>query len=374
MRDAIKSLVVLGCMAAVWCASAAGAQTSGVTVVIDTSEAEAVLQAVQNPLLTNEQAMAIAKLPGSQGLIRKALSYDRPASDALFARALVAAAHHEADFDDSSQFHFNAVRDDAAQTTKVLAAFNDATKQLLTQAKARIAMFTPAYLHGTVTGHLVVGGAAYGFAFSGEPAMYLDLEHVKSATLATTILEHELFHSVQMLAMLQHPTPAEVKACVEHMPHGTDIEGIDLALSMEGTASFVGDLLALPEQGMDEATSKEREDFAQIVTERKRHITQLELAVHGLATNAAVTWQDVYAAGFNGDQPFYGIGYVMAKAIARAQGDAAIAGLIDQSGAVFVLRYVNLSSYGKDSATPALGKETVLWARQIASCEKAATP
>lgn len=100
-------------------------QTGGVSVVIDTSEATAVLQALRNPQLTTDQALEIARLPGSQGLIRKALSYDRPASDALFARALVAAAHQESAFEDTSEFHFNAVRNDAAQTARILAMLGD---------------------------------------------------------------------------------------------------------------------------------------------------------------------------------------------------------------------------------------------------------
>ncbi len=344
------------------------AQTGRVSVVIDTSEAQSVLQAVQDPRLTNEQALAIAKLPGSQGIIRKALSYDRPASDALFARALVAAAHHDADFKDSSRFRFDVARNNAAQISDVLGSFSDPKLQLFAKIKTRVSMFTPAGLDGTVTGHLVLGGTAYGFAFGGEPAMYLDLEHVLSATLASKIFEHELFHAIQILAKSRHQPSQEANTCLARKQDAKGIEDLLNALSMEGTASYVGDLLALPEHDLDEPTTKERADFAHIIDQRERHITQLELSVHGFATRAAVTWQQVYAAGFYGDQPFYGIGYVMSKAIVQEQGNVAIADLISQSGAAFVLRYVNLNSYGKSSDVPALGKETVLWAKQIASC------
>ena len=342
-------------------------QTGGVSVVIDTSEATAVLQALRNPWLTNDQALEIARLPGSQGLIRKAISYDRPASDALFARALAAAAHQEPAFKDTSEFHFNAVRNDAAQTSRVLAMLGDPKLHLLADIKARVAMFTPANLSGTVTGHLVLGGAAYGFAL-GEPGMYLDLEHVQSATLAPAIFKHELFHSVQILAKSRNPPSKQMTSCLTNKPHAKDIELLLNALSMEGTASYVGDLLALPAEGLDGPTTKERADFAQIVDQRKQHITQLELSVHGLATNAAVTWQEVYAAGFNGDQSFYGIGYVMAKAMAQQQGNGAIAEVISQTGVDFVLRYAKLTGYGKNNDVPALGQETVAWAEQIAAC------
>lgn len=134
--------------------------------------------------------------------------------------------------------------------------------------------------------------------------MYLDLEHVRTATLASTIFEHELFHSVQMLARLRHPAPPQQSACLAKIPRAEGIEELLSALSAEGTASLVGDLLALPEQSLDEPTRKQRADCKEIVDGRIRYITDLELSVHGLATDAAVSWQDVYAAGFNGNQPF----------------------------------------------------------------------
>lgn len=81
-------------------------RADNVAVEIDLSAAKAVLNAVGNRDLTTEQALEVAELPGNQGLIRKAQSYGLTADDALFAQALVAAAHHDAGYQDKSKFRF----------------------------------------------------------------------------------------------------------------------------------------------------------------------------------------------------------------------------------------------------------------------------
>ena len=359
-----------------WCALLCGLavfatspalHASNVTVAIDIAEARGVLDAVRNPQLTLEEGLKVAQLPGSQGLIRKALSYGRPADNTSFAKALVAAAHHDPTFSDPSKFRFDVIRDHATQTERVLVALSDPKLHLVADVESRIALFTPNNLAGTVTGHLVVGGTSYGFAF-GDPQFYLDLDFVPSAVLASTIMKHELFHAIQSLAQSAHKPSTQVLACIAQKNSTQRVEDLFSSLSKEGTASYVGDLLALPAQGTDEPTAKERAEFAGSVDLINLRITQMELSVHGLATNASVTPEEVYAAGFYGDQVFYALGYVMARAIAKEQGDTAISALISESGAEFVMRYVHLKNYGKSDEAPALDHETVLLAQQITAC------
>ncbi len=137
---------------------------------------------------------------------------------------------------------------------------------------------------------------------------------------------------------------------------------------MEGTASYVGDILALPERGADETLTRERARFARNVGLVSRSVTQLELSVHGLDTGAAVSPDEVYALGFYGDEVMYSLGYVMARAIAKEQGDAAIGALIGQPGVMFVERYVRLKGYGKSDEMPTLKPGTVQWADRISAC------
>lgn len=338
---------------------------SNIIVQINDESARAVLQAVQDPNLTMQAALDVARLSGSHGLIRKAQSYGRPGTEQLFAKALVAAAHYDTAYQDPSRFRFDEVRDHAAATAQALTALQDPAFHRLATAETRIAEFTPPELSGKVTGYLVVGGTSGGFAF-GEPEFFLNLQMFPSAVLATTIMEHELFHAVQGLAMAAHKIPAAAEACVHRQSGGTDISNLFRSLEMEGTAALVGDELVLPTSGADAPTVAERADFAKNVDLVKLHVTQLELAVHGLATAVSVSPEEVYAANFYGYQELYGLGYVMARAIAEQGGPAAIQQVIGEPAAYFVLRYTRLPGYG--DTLPALGHETTTTGKSIAAC------
>lgn len=352
--------------------SAASAQALSVSV--DATTARAVLAAVRDPELTPDRAQAVAALPGSQGLIRKARGYGRPASDTTFVRALVAAAHGDTAAPDPSQFRFGPVRARAAQTTAVLDRLDNAALGLVGQVKARIARFTPPGLAGAVTGRLIVGGTSGGFSFGG-PEFFLNVDRYPSATLASAMMQHELYHAVQALARNAYDARTSATAaaarteCLARVPHARELSLLFNALQAEGTASLVGDLLALP-AGVDSTTDAERVRVARNVGMVGRSVTQLELSVHGLTTGADVGYGDVYALGFYGDEVLYALGYVMAREIAREEGDGAVADLIGRPGAVFVARYVRLKGYGKSDAAPALRSETVRSAKQLAACDE----
>jgi hypothetical protein len=369
-RVAFGRKLVLRWWRLAWMALFLGAPSTAaenVVVSIDVTAATAVLAAVRNPSLSTDEALQVAKLPGNQGLIRKAKSYGRTANDQLFAQALVAAAHHDTAYLDVSKFRFDDVRDHAKATYEALARLNDPKLHLLDAVKARIAAFTPTALTGRVTGYLIVGGTSGGFAF-GDPQFFLNLDRFPSPVLASTIMEHELYHAVQALIRTAHsPGPGQVQ-CVAAIPHGSDVDAFFASLSAEGTASYVGDVLALPERDSDEATAKERARVARNVGMVDRSIVQLELSVHGLTSGAAVTAEEVYGLGFYGDEVLYALGYVMARAIAQEQGNGAIGNLAGLSGAAFIQRYASLKGYGKSDAVPALKPETLLWAQKLSQC------
>jgi hypothetical protein len=358
---------VWGAIAGVTLLFASVAQAENVTVSIDVSAATAVLGAVRNAQLTTGEALIIARLPGNQGLIRKAKSYGRTATDDLFAKALLAAAHRDSAFVDISRFRFDDVRDHAALTEQALAGLGDARLHLVDTVKKRIVTFTPATLTGRITGYLVVGGTSGGFAF-GDPQFYLNLEQFPSALLASTIMSHELFHAVQALAQsARKPSPEQGK-CIAGTAHAGEVADFLGSLSAEGTASYVGDVLSIPEHGADDPSLKERARFARNLGLVNRSVTQLELSIHGLTTGAEVSPDAVYELGFYGDEVMYALGYVMARAIAKEQGDAAIGDLIGLPGAAFVERYVHLKGYGRTDEMPALKPATIRWADRLTSC------
>ena len=338
----------------------------GVTVTVDSNSTKAVLGAVLNPGLTMTDALRIAALPGNQGLIRKARSYGRPGTDALFAEALMAAARHDDTASDPGKFNFGRVRDHVAQIQATLTKLEDPAANLLSSVKARISEFTPSDVGGHVTGYLIVGGTSGGFAF-GDPEFFLDLDRFPSAALATTVMQHELFHAVQGIARTSRLWSTASAACMAKIPHSEELSRLFASLEMEGSASLVGDVAAMP-AGIDTASDEQRKKALRNVGMVGRSVTLLELSTHGLNTGAQVSYDNIYELGFYGDEVLYALGYVIARAIAAEQGKSAIAELTGRPGALFVQRYRNLKSYGKSDAVPALYPETLRSADQLAIC------
>lgn len=346
-------------------AVATPATAADLKLTIDASAARAVLDALETPTLDRERALVIAHMPGNQGLIRKARSYGRQADEASFAAALVAVAHGDTAYQDASGFAFARVVPHIAQLRRVLAELENPATGLIEQARRRIALFTPPTLATAITGYFVVGGTSGGFAF-GDPEFFLNLDYSPDATLATTILEHELYHAVQGVAAPPKPRLTAIAQCLKRAatpPHLDDLFG---ALVQEGTASAVGDVLALPKD-MTGPAADERKKFARNVAMVDRSVTLLALSTHALATRA-VGYDPIYALGFYGDEILYALGYVMAKAIEREQGPQAIAALLtDPTGADFINRYRALKAYGSEGA-PKLDARTLAWAARMARC------
>jgi hypothetical protein len=338
----------------------------GITVTVDTDSIKAVLSAVLNPGLKMEDALRIAALPGNQGLIRKARTSGRPGTDELFAKALMAAGHHDDAAADPGQFNFRTVRDHTAQIQATLARLEDPTANLMRSVRARIAEFTPPNASGHVTGYLVAGGTSGGFAF-GDPEFFLNLDRSPSAALATTVMQHELFHAIQGIARKSMVLSKAATACFAKIPDSGELWQIFGSLQMEGTASLVGDVTGMP-AGIDALSDEERKNVLRNVGMVGRSITLMELSVHGLNTGAQVGYDKIYELGFYGDEVLYALGYVMARAIAAEEGKSAIAELIGQPGSHFVQRYRNLKGYGKSDAVPALRAETLQSADQLAAC------
>ncbi len=341
---------------------AAGAET--LEIVIDAESARAVLAAVSDPALTRERALEVARLPGNQGLIEKVKSYGRKADDDLLADALLAAARHEVSVADED-YGFAKVRDNAAVIQKTLTELLDPAAHTMDEVKGRVLSFTPERIHGHIDGYLIAGGNSGGFAF-GTPKFYLNMHRFPSKTLATTILEHELYHAVQ--GMVPDLVKAKkVAACLKKIHAGENLALLYQSLYQEGSASYVGDMLLTP-VGADEAYKTDQTRAQNNYKRFGRSVTLLEISAHALATDSKAKYDDIYALGFYGEEILYSIGYVMARAIATERGPAALGDLLDKPPSDFVSAYAALKSYGKDKGSPKLGAETIQWAARVGRC------
>ena len=332
-------------------------------VTLDTQSAKAVLGALGNPALSRPEALAIASLPGNEGLIRKANSYHVAATRETFADALLASAHSmPMDTPTAESLGFERLKPNASRLIDLITRIEGHPREFQDWVIERVRQFSPPTAATKIDGYLIVGGSSGGFAF-GEPKFYLNLNYFNEFEPAKVVLAHELYHAVQAVYTVdddsrwlkpQSPTPGG-KA---HQQVCANLANVFSNLYQEGSASYVGDPLLLdPEAGP--LARKTRTEFQDGLNNLGAHRTLLELSVIGLQAKDPVPFEDVYSLGFYVPEPLYKVGYVMAKAIAADDGPQGLAAFLDQPGYLFARRYTQLALYGKDRGHPALGPNTL---------------
>lgn len=110
-------------------------------IKIDTASARAVLKSLQDPDLTYEQAMAVAKLDGNQGMIREMRDLGEADMEEQFVRALLSASRNQPASDAAEKdYNFTAVKKAAPAIAMLL---DQIEKGLEVDVRARIRPYTP---------------------------------------------------------------------------------------------------------------------------------------------------------------------------------------------------------------------------------------
>ena len=332
-------------------------------VTLDTGSAKAVLSALKNPSLSRSDALAIAALPGNQGLIRKANSYKIAATTETFADALVASAHGTPiDTPTANNLGFERLKPNAAALTALIMQIETHPMEFQTWVTRRVALFSPAGSKTKIDGYLVAGGNSGGFAFD-EPKFYLNLNYFNEFEPAKVVLAHELYHAVQAVYTVDLDDrwlkPQGVTLYEKaHQQICANLANLFASLYQEGSASYVGDPMLLDAE-TGPLAKKTRTELQDGLNTLSSYRTLLELSVIGLQATNPVPFDDVYALGFYIPEPLYKVGYVMAKAVANDEGPQGLAAGLAQPGYVFARRYIELPLYGKDRDHPKLGPHTI---------------
>jgi len=332
-------------------------------VTLDAGAAKAVLGALGNPKLTRSEALAIAALPGNQGLILKANSYKIPATTDTFADALVASAHGAPlDTPAANAMGFERLKPNADALTALIARIETHPKDFQAWVTERVALFSPSGSETKISGYLVAGGTSGGFAF-GEPKFYLNLNYFNEFEPAKVVLAHELYHAVQAVYTVDQddhwlkPQSATADGRA-HQQMCANLANLFVNLYEEGSATYVGDPMLL-DPATGPLAQKTRTELQDGLNNLSSHRTLLELSVVGLQAKTPVPFDEVYALGFYLPEPLYKVGYVMARAIARDDGPQGLAAELSRPGYAFALRYTQLPLYGKDRDHPPLGPNTL---------------
>lgn len=332
-------------------------------VVIHVEAARAVLEAINNPALTETEARRIAQLPANKMAQRKVQNFDPNGTEDRFVIELLAEARGTKP-EGKDLFRFERAKRARAGALNVLAAIEQNPAQFNKWVNDRVETFSPPGLPLKLEGHLIAAGGPTGFAFGGND-FYLNITHFPDDLLAAkAITAHELYHAVQGAAFKsQGKEWRRFKAAEwEALPSDGERDAyvVDRFLGnlvTEGIAMYVGDPELLT-QSSGAYSKWELARFRRQQNNMSGLVTMLDLALIGLTSDQPIDYGKAYALGFlSEDQPLYFLGYEMAKTIQRKRGPKRLGELLTGSGCGFFRDYLSASA-GDDQAHE-LGEHTL---------------
>lgn len=337
----------LACCALAVCAPAFGQASAptALTFTFDYELARLVSLAVRDGKFDEQTAAAVRATPAAAAMVRKMHLKDLDALVAYLRTLagnpkLVAAAGPVAD---------------------ALARTDGKYAPLASLVARQLADYVPSTLPATLSVHFIFGGNSGGFAFDDDTDnVYVNLALLSQASTEemAELVSHELFHAVQGHVMTPPPRPAAGAAPAGMGPVWLNRFLYDL--SQEATAElFTHRVLDRPESAYS------GRDLARIARNTRRMkgiVTMFEsLGLRLLLAPPADedAYERVYALMFytDFDALAYDMGWVMASAIEKKDGRAAILALLREPPKRFVLRYQEIAK--ADPALPPLGEAFV---------------
>jgi len=329
-------------------------------ITIDTSAAEAVVEALGNPQLTEAEARRLTQLPANRALIQRMTNYAPNLGEDRFVIELVASAHHQA-VNDRGYYRFDQVRDNRDAVIRTIAAFKRDPAGNATWIDQRLAPFSPGRPL-RLQGFLIAGGRPTGFTLGG-PSFYLNIGRFGDEPLAARVtLAHELFHAVQSEALRSMGRSEDEFQLTRYQSFDSRMERNRYAvrayltnLLQEGLAHYVGDPMLMANEG---PYSRSTRDQLQGLLARPELLAGLlEVSLVAITADRPAAFQDAYGVGFYGwASPMYALGYQIAKAIDERRGRQRLRELVVGSGCDFVNEYLMLTR--EDTGLPPLGPET----------------
>ncbi len=325
---------------------------SQLTLRIDTTAADATLDALANPTLTGSAAQAVARLPGNRALIAKAHSFAPSATEDGYVNALLALAHGQTPATDP--FQLRTAKQRALEVRALLRELEARRDETARAVEDRVNAYSPPSIRVTVTAVVVVGGTSDGWASEdqGSHRLHLAAQYFRDDLEGLKLLmSHELYHMVQREAQ---PVDYTADDFLTRNGQAGVVMALLQSLRNEGMAAWVGDAVEWPGQGA--YTIWYRQKFTRNLGRVQQAAELFSSLVFRAVNDPDTSPFDLYALGFSGewDSSAYFLGYRMAKVIEAHRGRAATIALLQQPPSQFVLTYAAVANPGDPHFTPGL--------------------
>ena len=322
-------------------AAAYGKDLGKITVRFDFTAAEAMLDALAKPELSDADVERLLKVRGVRAMVDNTIKYfpantrDRFRTDMQnFVRTR---KYPEGDFALDWINHYR------AQIIELISTLRKGEETIVPQVVSDLARYQPDTGNLDIVVYFVAGGVSDGFVLDRdpEPAFFVALEKASGdAAGVQQNMTHELYHVAQKAAGRRVP---ELQRMVEDPASLPAAERLLLTTLWEGTANFAADASKATAKGPYIDMWRDRYLRNAAPARIAENFALFDRVLADLLANK-IAWNEVEKIGLSGDNgAFYFVGYEMAKALERYHGTLRIGRLFQERPAVFFKDYIALT-------------------------------
>lgn len=304
---------------------------------LDSSGAHALIDLFGRKQVSDEELEKVLNLPSTLAMIRQAGRFNPTATEENFKsslRTVIDTGTVEPD-----PFRLAVVKARLESVSSLLKEVERNKAGFVNDVIGRMRAYAPGNVALKATVHFILGGTSDGFAPAAN-AYYIALHYYGDDVEGLKLLmAHELFHNVQ--AAVRNARVGGGLRLDAPLSVTNSVALLDSTVN-EGTASMVGDALALPggKQYSDFLKAKYKRNLDRI----KGNFALFELLLYRAYNDPQADFSQLNNIGFSGtwDSPLYFVGYRMGKIIEKYKGKDAIKGLVGADPLQFFNLYMEI--------------------------------
>ncbi|KAB7727390.1 hypothetical protein F5984_21890 [Rudanella paleaurantiibacter] len=312
--------------------------TDGLAIQLDYESANAITGLLTQNQVTDAELERIARLFGSQQLIKKVSGYDQSGTEAVFKQTLREVVQ-TGTVKGHDPYDWKSVKANAGEVRQLIRQL-EAKSTFTDDVKALIRPYTPNQIKASVRACFLVGGGALGFVLGDPNTFNLALQKIGDDYEGLVYLvAHELYHSVQGIGdknrVKQKSTSPPPKPIVNAYVMLENLWG-------EGSANLVADFTKI--NAPKSFAKSQREGYQRNGNRARQNFALFESLLFSAYHDSTANLNELYNIGFTlaFDETAYDTGYRMAKVIEKYKGQQALARCISEGPIPFCELYLTV--------------------------------
>lgn len=315
-----------------------------VSVQLDFESAKAITNLLTRPKTTDPELDQIAKLYGSQQLIRKVTSYDKSGTETVFKQTLREMVE-TGTVKGNDPFDWKVVKGKLNEIRPLITQLETKTT-FVEEVKNRIMPYSPPGIKASVRACFLVGGGSLGFTIGNDDTFNVALQKIgDDYDGLLELVAHELYHSIQQVGDRNRTK----EKTASDPPKNIYKTAVMLSnLWSEGTANLVGDFTKI--KNPKEFSKTQQDGYNRNGQRSRQNFALFESLLYSAYHDSTANISELYNIAFTTayDELAYDMGYRMAKVIEENRGKVALADLIDKDPIEFCQLYVTIYKQNPD--------------------------